>query len=318
MQTVLRPNLDYRGYAGQIASGVVRPGDEVIVLPSRRTTRVVGIDTYGEPVSEAFAPMSVTLRLADEIDVSRGDMIVHAGSLPRVEQRFDAMVVWLQEKPLDRARSYFLKHTTRTVRAEVEAVAYKVDLDSLENVPAEGLGLNDIARVTVRTQRPLFVDAYRANRTTGAFILIDSLTNDTVAAGMILEATGPADQVGAAGGPSTQVTAAERRARVGHGGAAVVLAQAGTEAEQLAVAYAVERQLFDRGHLAVVVSGESAEAAAAACVEAGVIAICAGSRLAGAALRERLGAERVVAVRAGTAAEVLEEALRGLVERGVV
>jgi sulfate adenylyltransferase large subunit len=313
VQTVLRPSLDYRGYAGQIASGVVRPGDEVVILPSRKTTRVVGVDSYGEPVEEAFAPMSVTLRLADEIDVSRGDMIVHAGSEPRVEQRFDAMIVWLQEQPLDRAKSYFLKHTTRTVRANVEAIGFQVDLDSLEHVPAAHVGMNDIARVTVRTQRPLFVDAYRSNRTTGAFILVDALTNDTVAAGMILEAAGHTEPGVRADGPSTRVSAAERRERVGHGGGVVVL-----EAEELATAYAVERLLFDRGLLAVVVSGENAEAAAVACAEAGAIAVCADSRRAGPALLERLGAERVVFVGARAAEQIAAEAARGLAERGVL
>ena len=189
VQLVLRPNLDYRGYAAQIASGVVRPGDEVMVLPSRKTSRVVAIDAYGEELPLAFAPMSVALRLADEIDVSRGDMIVPVANVPRVTRRFDAMVVWLHERPLDRAKSYLLKHTTQTVRTEVEAVRFQVDLETLESVPAERLGLNDIGRISLAAHRPLFVDPYVKNRATGAFILIDEATNDTVAAGMVLEAS---------------------------------------------------------------------------------------------------------------------------------
>jgi bifunctional enzyme CysN/CysC len=319
VQTVLRPSLDYRGYAGTVASGVVRPGDEVMVLPSGKTTRVVGVDRFGETIGEAFAPMSIALRLADEIDVSRGDMIVHAGaraeSAPRVEQRFDAMLVWLHERPLDRGRSYFLKHTTRTVRAQVEAIGFRIDLDSLEQVAADHVTMNDIARVSVRTPRPLFVDAYAANRTTGAFILIDALTNDTVAAGMIVGATGPAAELARDEGPTTRVSAAERHERVGHAGGVVVVGGAGTAAETSAVAamvYAVERLLFDRGYLAVAVSGEGAEAAAIACAEAGAIAVCAPSRIERMGIAERLGGERVIVAGAGTAEEIVAEAVQGL------
>ncbi len=318
VQTVLRPSIDYRGYAGQIASGVVRPGDEVLVLPSRKTTRILAVDSYGEPVDEAFAPMSVTLRLADELDVSRGDMIVHPHATPRVEHRFDAMIVWLQEKPLDRAKSYFLKHTTRTVRANVEAVGFRVDLDSLEHVPTVDVGMNDIVRVTMKTLLPLFVDAYAANRVTGAFILVDALTNDTVAAGMILEATGRMEEPPPPGRSPSQVSLAERRERIGHGGGVVLLAGSSDGAEASATAYVVERLLFDRGYLAVAVSGEGAEAGAVACAEAGAIAVCAASRLTGAAILERLGSARVVFASAGSAEEIAAEAARALAERGVV
>jgi bifunctional enzyme CysN/CysC/sulfate adenylyltransferase subunit 1 len=316
VQTVLRPSLDYRGFAGQIASGVVRPGDEVMVLPSRRKTKVVGVDCAGVPVAEAFAPMSVALRLADEIDISRGDMIVHPDDVPGVEQRFDAMMVWLDERPLDRARSYFLKHTTRTVRASVEAVRFRVDLDALEHVPADGLAMNDIARVSVQALRPLFVDAYAQNRVTGAFILVDALTNNTVAAGMILEATGAAQDGAGTERPTSKVTPSERRERVGHAGAVIVME--GSRDADLALAYEVERRLFDGGNLATVVSGEGAEAAAVACARAGVIAVCMTTRLIGTAIRETLGAERVVFA-AGTSAEgIVAEAVMRLSARGVV
>ena len=261
VQLVLRPNLDYRGYAAQIASGVVRKGDAVMVLPSRKTSRVAGIDTYGKEVDEAFAPMSVTLRLADEIDVSRGDMLVHPETAPRVTQRFDAMMVWLHERPLDPEKAYLLKHTTQTVRAEIERVDFAVDLETLAHVPAKDarLGLNEIGRVSVRAHRPLFVDAYRANRSTGAFVLIDSLTNDTVAAGMIEPAGDVRADAGAAGSSGrdldlaarTQVSPSERRERVGHGAAAVIL-EGPEPAALLRVAFAAERVLFDRGALAAV------------------------------------------------------------------
>jgi sulfate adenylyltransferase large subunit len=291
VQLVLRPSIDYRGYAAQIASGVVRTGDEVVVLPSRKTSRVVGIDAGGIEITEAFAPMSVALRLADEIDVSRGDMLVHPSNLPSITRRFDAMMVWLHERPLDPGKSYLLKHTTQTVRTEIEAVRFQVDLETLEHVPAARLGLNDIGRVTVATHRPLFVDPYAVNRATGAFILIDSLTNDTVAAGMIVDANagGARRSPGeASDGDKSHVSVDERRERLGHGAAAVVVRGGKT------VAYAVERELFDRGVVGVVVSGDAVVAAAEACVAAGIVAICAVDGQQAASLSTRLGAERVV------------------------
>jgi sulfate adenylyltransferase large subunit len=312
VQIVLRPNLDYRGYAGQIASGVVRPGDAVMVLPSRKTSRVVAVDAYGAELDEGFAPMSVTLRLADEIDVSRGDMLVHVANVPRVVQRFDAMVVWLHERPLDRAKSYLLKHTTQTVRAEVESVGFQVDLETLRHAEAEGLGLNDIGRITVGTHRPLFVDPYATNRATGAFILIDSLTNDTVAAGMILEPDGASATPRAAGtGGHSQVSARERRERLGHGGAAVLVA--GGDPER---AYAIERALFDRGAVAVVVTGEGALAAAGACVAAGVLAVCAVGDGVAEAITGQVGDARAVSVTPG--GDAGESAIRALEERGIL
>src|SRR6478736_1308480 len=187
VQYVLRPDLNYRGFSGAIASGVVKKGDKVMVLPSRRTSTVVAIDTFDGEKEQAFAPMSVTLRLADEIDISRGDMLVHPDNVPHVAQRFETMLVWLSERALDRQKSYLLKHTTQMVRANVEHVAYTTDLETLKQTPATRLELNDIGRVTLTCHRPIFFDDYKKNRGTGAFILIDSLTNNTVAAGMILE-----------------------------------------------------------------------------------------------------------------------------------
>jgi bifunctional enzyme CysN/CysC len=321
VQLVLRPNLDYRGYAGQIASGVVKKGDPIMVLPSRKTSRVAAIDSYGQELDEAFAPMSVTLRLTDEIDVSRGDMLVHPNNAPRALQRFDAMVVWLHERPLDRAKSYLLKHTTQTVRAEIESIGHAVDLETLDEVPAERLSLNDIGRVSLHTHRPVFVDPYRANRSTGAFILIDSLTNDTVAAGMILEPGAAKLAPEAGGGQRTQISPLERRERLGHGAAAVVLRGEGhTDDELRAVAYAVERLVFDRGGLAAVTVAEDGVASAAACVEAGLIAVHVAGRAPTEALDDRLGASRVVPVtvteRDPDAAAVA--VIRALESRGVL
>ncbi len=310
VQLVLRPNLDYRGYAAQIASGIVRPGDDVTVLPSRKTSRVLAIDANGEELDVAFAPMSVALRLTDEIDVSRGDMIVHSSNLPRVARRFDAMMVWLHDKPLDSAKTYLLKHTTQTVRTEIETVGFQVDLETLANVATEGLRLNDIGRVTLTTHRPLFVDPYAVNRATGAFILIDSLTNDTVAAGMIVEADDASvgrDAHPTASGDHSQVSPDERRERLGHG--AAVLAVKGDRTK----AYLLERELFDRGVVAVVISGEAVVETAAACMSAGVVGLCVVDARGSEELVRRLGSERVI-----EAGDDVESAMRALRDRGVV
>jgi sulfate adenylyltransferase large subunit len=258
VQYVIRPDLDYRGFAGQIAAGVVKRGDEVVALPSGRTSHVVSIDTYAGPIDEAFAPMSVTLRLADEIDLSRGDMLVHAGARPSVTDRLDARVVWMAEHALDPTRTYLMKHTTRSTRVDVERIDGVIDPETLELRPAAHLDLNDIGRLTLRCHRPLFVDAYRASRSTGAFILIDALTNDTVAAGMIEP---PRDGAAPLAGVE-RVTAADRRARLGQGGAVIEIG--GRDA--LAVAYRLERALFERGRVAAVVAADHAAAFAGVAV----------------------------------------------------
>ncbi len=190
VQYVVRPYSDefhdYRGYAGRIAGGVFRPGDAVTVLPSGFESRVKSVETADGPLREAFAPESVTLTLEDEIDISRGDMIVQPGSLPTVSQDLDVMVCWLGEKRLQPGGKYALRHTTRDVRCLVKAVQYKVDVNTLERVTGDtAVGLNEIARLTLRTTSPLFFDPYRRNRITGSLILIDEATNETVAAGMI-------------------------------------------------------------------------------------------------------------------------------------
>jgi bifunctional enzyme CysN/CysC/sulfate adenylyltransferase subunit 1 len=248
VQYVLRPDLHYRGFAGEVVSGSVKKGDSVMVLPSRKQTRVVGIDTFDGELETARAPMAVSLRLAEEIDISRGDMLVHPNDLPKATRAFDAMLVWLSERPLDTEKSYLLKHTTQMVRAQVQSVAFTVDLENLGEIPATTLGLNDIGKVRIEARRALYLDPYTKNRGTGSFILIDSLTNNTVAAGMILPGL---DAIGATndrGG--SQVSAGERRERLGQMGACVVLQ--GSAALATEVAFALERVLFDTGHLSVV------------------------------------------------------------------
>jgi bifunctional enzyme CysN/CysC len=193
VQWVIRPmsdaHHDYRGYAGQIAGGVFSPGDEVVVLPSGQTTRVERIDVDGGSVEEAFPPMSVTLHLADDLDVSRGDMICRRHNHPHPARELDAMVCWMTDDPLQAGGRYALKHTTRGVRAVVDDLRYRIDVNTLHrDERATELGLNEIGRLHLRTSGPLLVDEYRRNRTTGSFILIDEATNDTVGAGMILAA----------------------------------------------------------------------------------------------------------------------------------
>ena len=196
VQWVIRPTAardgaaDYRGYAGQIASGTFKPGDEIVVLPSGATTWITGIDTLDGPVAEAVPPMAVTIRVADNIDISRGDMLSRPGNMPHVGNRFDAMVCWMAERPLVPGTRFHIKHTTRTELGIVSSLAYRLDIDSLHrDETTDRLELNEIGRVTVQVANPLCFDEYRRNRTTGSFILIDTATNATAGAGMIL---GPA------------------------------------------------------------------------------------------------------------------------------
>jgi bifunctional enzyme CysN/CysC len=192
VQYVLRPlsdeHHDYRGYAGRVAGGVFKPGDEVMVLPSGFTSTIAAVDTADGEVPEAFAPMSVTLRLADDIDVSRGDLICRPNNQPTVSQDLDAMVCWMSDRSvLGSGTKLGIKHTTRTARALVKDLRYRLDVNTLHrDETVSQLGLNDVGRVTLRTTVPLMFDDYRRNRTTGSFILIDEATNATVGAGMIL------------------------------------------------------------------------------------------------------------------------------------
>jgi sulfate adenylyltransferase large subunit len=193
VQWVIRPmseeHHDYRGYAGQVAGGVLRPGSEVVVLPSGQRTTVSAIDTFDGEVQAAFPTMSVALRFAEQLDVSRGDMVVEAGDQPVCARELEAMVCWMSEQPLTPRGRYTIKHTTRSARAIVEQIEHRIDINTLEHQPAAQLSLNEIGRLKLRTSAPLIVDPYARNRTTGSFILIDESTNDTVGAGMVLGAS---------------------------------------------------------------------------------------------------------------------------------
>ncbi|MAO79656.1 MAG: sulfate adenylyltransferase [Nocardioides sp.] len=191
VQYVVRPKSDefhdYRGYAGQVAGGVLKPGDEVIVLPSGMTSRIAGIDLFDKQVEEAFPPMSVTVRLDDDIDVSRGDMIARVRNAPQPSQDIDAMLCWMTTTPLKARQKLAIKHTTRTARALVKDIQYRLDVNTLHrDLETTELGVNEIGRVQLRTTIPLLCDDYAKNRTTGSFVLIDEATGVTVAAGMII------------------------------------------------------------------------------------------------------------------------------------
>ncbi len=191
VQTVLRPQreefLDYRGYAGRIASGVFRKGDEVIALPSGFTSKIKSIDTLDQELDEAYVPMSVSITLEDDIDVSRGDMIVRTNNRPETSQEFDVMLCWLSSKPSQPRTKYTVCHTENLQKAMIKNVLYKVDINTYDRINDEDtFKMNEIGRVTIRTTKPLMIDPYGTNRVTGSIILIDDTTNETVAAGMIV------------------------------------------------------------------------------------------------------------------------------------
>lgn len=185
IQYVIRDEGDFRGFAGQVAGGSIKVGEEVYCLPSRRTTRVKSVWAYEGNRDYVFAPQSVTLTLEDEIDLSRGGMLVRPGNLPIVAQEIEATVCWMHEEPLELQRKYVLKHTTQSVRCLVQQVEYRIDVNTLHRESASGLQLNEIGRVFLKTLQPIFCDDYRVNRQTGSFILVDEATNATVGAGMI-------------------------------------------------------------------------------------------------------------------------------------
>jgi len=269
VQRVIRPNQDFRGYAGQVVSGAIRPGDSILALPAGRRTRVKTIETFDGRLEEAVAPMSVTLTLEDELDISRGDMLASARKTPEVARQFDASVVWLSEQPLDLSRRYLLKHTAQTIPAEVKAIRHRVNISTLQHEAADRLEMNAIGVLRIETSRPIYFDAYLQNRSTGSLILIDAETNATVGAGMILSPViVERDLLKAVALDLTheRVTPVERIVRYRHGGATISLG------DRKAVAWLVERRLFDRGCSVAVVERASAETLAAL-EHAGVLAL---------------------------------------------
>jgi len=248
VQTVIRPDATFRGFAGRIASGAIHPGDPLVALPSGRRTRVRSIVTYDGELPQASSSMSVTLQLDEEIDLSRGDMLVSPGRLPKVSRKFHASVVWLHGTPLELGRTYLVKHTARQTKIRALRIRHRVNVNTLAEEPATRLEMNEIGSVDFETHVPLFFDPYSSNRTMGSFILIDSATNATVGAGMIQESVAavqlaeePESEFAASGGPAIPVAPEERYARHGHFPGVVLLEGRAALAERL------ERFLFDVG-----------------------------------------------------------------------
>ena len=254
VQLVSRPTHDFRGFAGQIASGVLKPGDPVMVLPSGRTSRVKSIVTQDGELARAFPPMSVTVCLEDEVDVSRGNMLVPPSHSPHVTRCIDARLVWMDNQPLDLRRQYLIKHTTQWVKAQVRYVRYRVDVNSFQRHPASELKLNEIGAVVIDTHSPLFVDQYRRNRATGSFVLVDPISNATVAAGMITGrdpklADSAIQEVQAV--EAKHISQTDRQKRVGHP-SALIWVNGGVH-----LAFAIESELFSRGYLTHVIAAQA-------------------------------------------------------------
>jgi sulfate adenylyltransferase large subunit len=246
VQRVLRPDHNFRGFAGQIASGTIRPGDRITVLPSGRSAQVERIVTWDGDLAEAHAPLSVTLVLDRELDISRGDLIVSAQNPATVAKNVQAALVWMDQRPLERNRRYLLKHTSHTVPAFVSSIEHRTDIGTLAHDPAETLEMNDIGVATLRLLRPLAFDSYAENRSTGAFILIDPETNATVAAGMVKSALDrTAAREHSIAGASGPLTAGERAARWGHRGGLLELSGPAELIDR------IERSLFAQGVVTV-------------------------------------------------------------------
>ena len=267
VQYVLRPDPDFRGYSGQIAGGIVRVGDEVRVLPSGQTSRVKRIVTFDGDLEYAFTPQSVTLCLDDEIDIGRGDMLVHPHNLPRVDTDLEAMLVWMDGQRFQIGKQYLIKQTTRLIRGQFTRLHYKIDPNELHRLPAGELQLNEIGRVEMHLFKPLFCDEYRRNRNTGSFIVIDPLTNGTVGAGMIIEreihrggAARAAERAGTIDRNVTahtgHVTGADRERLLRQKPATIWLTGL-SGAGKSTIAYALERRLLDAGQACYVLDGDN-------------------------------------------------------------
>jgi bifunctional enzyme CysN/CysC len=264
VQWVVRPmsheHHDYRSYAGQMAGGVLRPGDEVVVLPAGRRSSIAGIDTYDGPLEAAFPPLSVTVRLQDDLDVSRGDMICRAANQPAIVREIDTTVCWMSQAPLTVGTTYVLKHTTRSVKAVVQRLHYRIDMTTLHrDEDAQQLGLNDIGRLVLRTSTPLLVDDYRRNRTTGSFILVDPATNETVGAGVLLHSAvhgGDAPVARNLTWHQGTVSRGRRWAALGQRGATIWLTGLSGSGKST-IATALEERLVGAGRFAYVLDGDN-------------------------------------------------------------
>ncbi len=266
VQMVLRPHQDFRGFAGQIASGTIVPGEEVVVFPSGKISRVRAIHSYTDTLAEAAEGDSVTITLEDEIDISRGDMIVRRNNLPQVSNQLECTICWMAEEPLNTQGSYILQHTTHQVRAYISELNYRIDVDTLHRDAAHTLNLNEIGRVKLTTTQPLYFDPYRLNRLTGSFILIDPYTNVTVAAGMIRRRSRTLEEVidtqpdrrksANVVWEGTEITREMRERRNGHR-AAVLWFTGLSGSGKSTIARRVERRLFEQGGQTYYIDGDN-------------------------------------------------------------
>ena len=255
VQYVNRPNLNFRGFAGTLASGIVHKGDDVVVLPSGKGSRIKSIVTFEGELEQAGPGQAVTLTLEDEIDVSRGDLLVHADNQPLVTDSFDAMLVWMADEPMLPGKKYDIKRATSYVPGSIASITHRVDVNTLEEVPASALQLNEIGRVKLVLDAAVALDGYEQNRTTGSFIVIDRLTNGTVGAGMII-AEPVSSRGGSHHGRLAHVSTEERAARFGQRPATVLFSGL-SGAGKSTLAYAVERRLFDMGRAVYVLDGQN-------------------------------------------------------------
>ena len=264
VQYVLRPNNTFRGFSASVASGVIKKGDEVMVLPSLKKTTVEKIVTYDGELDYAFPPQSVTVTLAEEIDISRGDMLVHPDNLPHIERQFEAMLVWMDENKMNRNSQFYIKQANHNTKARIDDIRYKVDVNTLEKSEIENLKLNEIGRVVVTTNKPLYFDSYKKNKQTGSFILIDPITHNTCAVGMIIDKLSSenlpsritdVDKAKIANGESLVKTEDYQKKYNQKGETIWLTGLHGSGKNELA--FSLEKRLFDDGAIAVLVDGSS-------------------------------------------------------------
>jgi adenylyl-sulfate kinase len=268
VQYVLRPSLDFRGFSGKIASGIVRKGDELMVLPSRKKSIVTEIITANGTADYAFPPQAVTLTLKDEIDISRGDMLVHTDNQPRFERQFEAMLVWMDEKKMNPNTQFFIKHSANTSRARIDGIKYRVDVNTLQQSDCKAFSLNEIGRVVITTNKPLFFDPYHKNHSTGSFILIDPITHNTSAVGMIIDKLNTNDIPSRITDPETRrmidsgqslIGREELEKRYQQKGATIWITGLHGSGKNV-LAYNLERRLFDSGATVVLLEGSTIRA----------------------------------------------------------
>ena len=264
VQYVLRPDIKFRGFSTSVASGIIRKGDEVMVLPSLKKSKVEKIITYDGELDYAFPPQSVTVTLEDEIDISRGDMLVHPDNLPRVERQFEAMLVWMDEKEMNLSTQFYIKHANNNTKARIDQIRYKVDVNTLEKSNIEKFKLNEIGRVVLTTTKPLFFDPYKNNKQTGSFILIDPVTHNTCAVGMIIDRMGSKhlpsritdmDKEKIAKGEALIKTEEYEQSYNQKGETIWITGLHGSGKNELA--FSLERKLFESGAKAVLIDGSS-------------------------------------------------------------